>query len=820
MSRIIVKNLPLTMSDEKFRQHFADHGGIITDSKLMRTRNGQSRRFGFIGYRSSADADEAVKYFNKTFIGMAKIDVAVAEAINNAAVPKPRNEKFQVIDVVAKAGDKFDSAQPNKKRKTEDDKPLEDSKLVEYLNAMKPRVNEKTWANDDISGLPLERAPPVVEGSRLNEDPQEILQSNKILSQSVSKFDDVSDAVSADDELIGENKQEDNLATQGVSDDEWLRARRKRMAERPIEESEKQDGSVEVVNGAAAAVVFANEEEQKVEVAPEPEKTEQEINLEKIRFSKRLFIRNLSYACSEDDLRELFGSYGELEEVHIPVDTETHNSKGFAYILFTNGNEAAEAFETLDKKSFQGRLLHVLPGQPKRENKLDDFEFAKLPLKKQQALRRKAAAASSQFSWSSLYMNTDAVVSSLAQKMGVSKADLLDPESTEAGVRQAMAEAHAIDDAKKYFESVGLNLNALGDTKVAKSDTVILVKNFPFDTSVEELRNMFAEYGDVRRVLMPPSNTIAVVEFATAPHARAAFTKLAYRRFKNSIIYLEKAPSTLLKEGFSSLPVAPSAIAHQVVKEALPSMSDIIEPTEENTESGVGVGSVSLFVKNLNFKTKTSELASVFSPLDGFIRAEVKVKKDVKNNGQLLSMGFGFVEFRTKQQADLAVRTMSDFVLDGHKLQVKTSTRGSDSETTSSSKKDKASSAPKTKIIIKNLPFEATKKDIRQLFGAFGQLRTVRMPRKFDNTARGFAFAEFVTAKEAEHAMKSLAGVHLLGRRLVLQYAAEDATNAEEEIERMQSKVRKQVAGETIAQYKLSSGKRKFDLDEDEDGDA
>lgn len=506
----------------------------------------------------------------------------------------------------------------------------------------------------------------------------------------------------------------------------------------------------------------------------------------------------------------------------MPVDFETHNSKGIAYVLFENAESACKAYTSLDKQSFQGRLLHILPGQPKRETKLDEFELAKLPLKKQQLLKRKAEAAKSQFSWSSLYMNSDAVVSFLADKMGVSKAELLDPQSADAGVRQALAEAHAIDDAKRYFESVGIDLTAFQDVRGAKSDTVILVKNFPFDTSADEIRAMFAEHGDVRRVMIPPSNTIAVVEMMDAPSGRAAFAKLAYRRIKNAILYLEKAPAELIKSG-SSMPVAPSSVSSSVpVKEAKVSVDDLVGANEETTRATAAATGVtaSLFIKNLNFTTTTAALASAFSAIIGFVRAEIKTRRTA--TGQVQSMGFGFVEFSSFDAAEHARAVMDGFVLDQHKLQIKISTRGGvDTLGISTARTAKAKAAPQTKIIIKNLPFESTKQDIKQLFGPFGQLRTVRLPRKFDSTARGFAFAEFVSAKEAEAAIEALSGVHLLGRRLVLQYANQDATTAEEEIDRMEKKVRKQVAGENMASFRLAAGqKRKLGEDDGDENDG
>ena len=125
-------------------------------------------------------------------------------------------------------------------------------------------------------------------------------------------------------------------------------------------------------------------------------------------------------------------------------------------------------------------------------------------------------------------------------------------------------------------------------------------------------------------------------------------------------------------------------------------------------------------------------------------------------------------------------------------------------------------SGKSSKIIIKNLPFEATRKDLLELFGAFGQLKSVRVPKKFDQSARGFAFVEFNLMKEAETAMSQLRG-HLLGR-LVMQYAEQDAENAEVEIERMTKKVKKQVATQNLAAARLA-GKGKIELEEKDEED-
>ena len=69
----------------------------------------------------------------------------------------------------------------------------------------------------------------------------------------------------------------------------------------------------------------------------------------------------------------------------------------------------------------------------------------------------------------------------------------------------------------------------------------------------------------------------------------------------------------------------------------------------------------------------------------------------------------------------------------------------------------------------------ATHVDIAPICSAHGQLKSVRLPKKFDHRSRGFAFLEFLTRHEAENAYAALKHTHLLGRHLVLQWAEEDS---------------------------------------------
>jgi multiple RNA-binding domain-containing protein 1 len=92
-----------------------------------------------------------------------------------------------------------------------------------------------------------------------------------------------------------------------------------------------------------------------------------------------------------------------LFQVHLPLDPTSKASKGFAYITFAEPADAVSAYLALDKRSFQGRLLHVLAAVD-RHPKVADDEGKKKNVKAERGAQRKAAAGR-EFNWAMLYMN-------------------------------------------------------------------------------------------------------------------------------------------------------------------------------------------------------------------------------------------------------------------------------------------------------------------------------------------------------------------------------------------------------------------------------
>jgi len=79
--------------------------------------------------------------------------------------------------------------------------------------------------------------------------------------------------------------------------------------------------------------------------------------------SKNLYVGNLSYNCTADDLRELFSQHGNVSSAQVVSDRETGRSRGFGFVEMSDGGEAA--IGALNGAEFQGRTLTVNEARPR-----------------------------------------------------------------------------------------------------------------------------------------------------------------------------------------------------------------------------------------------------------------------------------------------------------------------------------------------------------------------------------------------------------------------------------------------------------------------
>ncbi|MCC7234439.1 MAG: RNA-binding protein [Bryobacterales bacterium] len=78
-----------------------------------------------------------------------------------------------------------------------------------------------------------------------------------------------------------------------------------------------------------------------------------------------IFVGNLSYATTQEELQDVFGGYGVVERVSIVRDRDTGQPRGFAFVEMTNPDEATRAIEELNGRELNGRTMNVNEARPR-----------------------------------------------------------------------------------------------------------------------------------------------------------------------------------------------------------------------------------------------------------------------------------------------------------------------------------------------------------------------------------------------------------------------------------------------------------------------
>lgn len=80
-----------------------------------------------------------------------------------------------------------------------------------------------------------------------------------------------------------------------------------------------------------------------------------------------IYVGNLPYALSDDELRDLFGQFGEVSSASVIRDRETGRSKGFGFVEMSNRTAAGEAIKALHDTDLKGRKLVVNEARPRED---------------------------------------------------------------------------------------------------------------------------------------------------------------------------------------------------------------------------------------------------------------------------------------------------------------------------------------------------------------------------------------------------------------------------------------------------------------------
>ena len=329
----------------------------------------------------------------------------------------------------------------------------------EYLATMMPRSRTQFWANDDAGGVAAvggddnEAADdkgngegkgkgkgkgkgPVDSGGSEDEDSEGEDEAAAAASSSGSEEDAMDEQDESDDASASSSSslQEPEPAAAGSGLD-FLRSKVKKGLEREIDG--KADGGVPGPGPAAGAVAAAKkaaeeegdesgssdddeEEEEEEEEEEDPQEqprtpdpdaaapapagdAEAGASVPRVEETGRLFIRNLPFSATEEDVTAALEAFGQLSEVHMPLD-DSKRPKGFAFATFVLPEDAGRALDAMDGQAFQGRLLHVLPAKEPPRDPLADLDPAKARTYKERKEIERRQRAGDEKGWNASFL--------------------------------------------------------------------------------------------------------------------------------------------------------------------------------------------------------------------------------------------------------------------------------------------------------------------------------------------------------------------------------------------------------------------------------
>lgn len=309
MSRLIVKGLPPYLTDVRLRDHFAQKG-TVTDVKLMKRPDGTSRRFGFVGYRTDAEAQAARAYFDRTYIDTSRISVAIARQVNDEELQAQKMRR---------------SAPAPRTEEPKEKLSAKSASFDEFLSVMAPKHKRKAWMNnEDLDSAPA--APPVPESPAS--------KKRKAERTTAAQDADVPLAVAPNDH-VAEDEELDDL--------EYMRRRMRHKiagADEP-KAFEQSDDEADADEDEAEENLPA--ERRRADLVAAQRKDEE--NIDTIMQSGRLFVRNLPFTATEDEVAAFFASFGPVEQVRIYTssgdkdDLQNRDSRGIRHCGGKSGNK-------------------------------------------------------------------------------------------------------------------------------------------------------------------------------------------------------------------------------------------------------------------------------------------------------------------------------------------------------------------------------------------------------------------------------------------------------------------------------------------------
>ena len=755
-----MKNLPQNGVNElELKKHFSDIDEL-TDIKLKYNDFGNFRRFAFIGFKSGDAAERAICKLNNSFIGNNKIAIEACKAIREA---KP--DKLASVGKTKENQEENDpqsdqSTKAKKKKRSKED-PFEevkdDPEFKEFISLQRNiganteakqiwsddvRMNSDTFdvpkkqvqikatdgqveAVDEqqaskkrhhrsrpkkkstkskpkelyVHTIKLKGFPPEVR----RKDVIDFLKPIQVLSVRLNKKDGVCYASFKDERDRNFSLKKNNHF--------WTTYRIK-MFRHDVKRSRL---FKETIQEKCREKEIIKQKQQELLAKAEP-----------IEESGRLFVRNLNYGCSQDDLEKVFSQYGEITEIHFPIDKTTSLPKGYAYVEFMFPENAKKAYDELNGTIFQGRNFHLIPSEPKPESRPNAYGRLPRQVVPSESVQRVNSTETGKQNEENLGEN--------GQKTNEQPVEQINNTASQKRLLLGATSAEAVQPQQQIETN-------------SKAPQIASSSSYKEDKMLKQKQT--ASRGSNWNILFLGQNALADV----VSEARG----------------VEK--SKLLTQHSRKEPIA--------VRMALGDATAVEEMRRFLIGNGIELDSFDnpkaprsrtvILVKNLPNSTKKDNLQALFErhgrvgrvimPPNG-LTAIVEMEEPVE-----AKLAFKKLAYSKFNDSVLYLEWAPINVFREKCLEIQNQDEA----------KELAKAQTGSKILVKNVPFEATQQELKKIFASFGELNFVRLPKKIDGSHRGFGFVDYLTREDALRAFKGLShSTHLYGRRLVLEWAKTD----------------------------------------------
>ena len=251
--------------------------------------------------------------------------------------------------------------------------------------------------------------------------------------------------------------------------------------------------------------------------------------------------------------------------------------------------------------------------------------------------------------WNYLFMNQDTVATSMAKQFNQTKGEFFDKDASGSmAVKMAKSETVIINQTKEWLKEQSIIdfdvLDRIPRAECKRNHYTLMIKNLPYTAKEAELKELFERYGELKRFMISPFNTLAIAEYTSKSFAKAALKNLAYHKvnFVNPI-YIEYAPKGFVKK-------------HDIAEQEEEHGAGVDEKDKETKDDVQERQQRQIFVKNLNFDTREEQLKQVFD--DAHTGGRVKAVTIIRRSDTGQSRGYGFVELSTQKAAEKAVKTL------------------------------------------------------------------------------------------------------------------------------------------------------------------